>query len=70
MRQRVVDKLRFFLESHAVPEALEGNLAGFYKLRVGDFRILYELPDAQTMKVRLIGHRKVVYTELARELYS
>ena len=29
------------------PEALSGDLAGFYTLRVGDFRVIYEMLDAE-----------------------
>ena len=44
------------------PEALSGDLAGFYKLRVGDFRVIYEMLDAeQILLVHAIGHRREVY---------
>jgi len=44
------------------PEALVGDLSGFYKFRVGDYRILYEiLADEQTIVTHQIGHRREVY---------
>ena len=44
------------------PEALTGDLAGLYKLRVGDYRVVYEiLHDEQTIVIHLIGHRREVY---------
>ena len=44
------------------PEALSGDLAGFYKLRVGDFRVIYEMLDAeQILLVHAIGHRREIY---------
>ncbi len=44
------------------PEALTGNLSGFYKLRAGDYRILYEiLRDEHTLVIHMIGHRREVY---------
>ena len=44
------------------PEALAGNLAGFYKLRVGDYRIVYEIfRDEQTIVIHAIGHRREIY---------
>ncbi len=44
------------------PEALAGDLSGFYKLRAGDYRILYEvLRDEQTIVIHVIGHRREVY---------
>ena len=44
------------------PEALTGDLSGFYKLRAGDHRILYEvLRDEKTIVIHVIGHRREVY---------
>jgi mRNA interferase RelE/StbE len=48
------------------PLGLTGNLAGFYKLRVGDYRSIYELnnTEMQIIIVR-IGHRSEIYDKLA-----
>lgn len=44
------------------PEALTGELSGFFKLRVGDYRVIYEiLHDAQTVVIHAIGHRSEIY---------
>ena len=44
------------------PEALSGDFAGLFKLRVGDYRVIYEvLHEEQTVVVHLIGHRRDVY---------
>jgi len=44
------------------PEALTGELAGFYKLRVGDYRVIYEILHAeQTVLIHAIGHRREIY---------
>jgi len=44
------------------PEALAGDLAGLYKLRVGDYRVVYEvLHDEECIVVHAIGHRREVY---------
>jgi mRNA interferase RelE/StbE len=43
-------------------ETLTGALSGLYKLRVGDYRILYEvLYDEQIIVIHVIGHRREVY---------
>jgi len=43
-------------------EPLTGALSGLYKLRVGDYRVLYEiLEDEQTIVIHAIGHRSQVY---------
>lgn len=42
--------------------ALRGKLRGLYSLRVGAYRILYQLTDAErTVRVAAIRHRGVVY---------
>jgi len=44
------------------PEPFTGDLAGFYKLRVGDYRIIYEiLYDEQVIVIHEIGHRREIY---------
>jgi len=43
-------------------EPLTGDLAGLYKLRVGDYRVIYEiLRDEQTIVIHAIGHRRDIY---------
>jgi len=43
-------------------EALAGDLAGLYKLRTGDYRVIYEvLWDEQTIVIHAIGHRREIY---------
>lgn len=42
--------------------ALRGRLRGLYSLRVGSYRILYQLTDGeQTVRVAAIRHRSVAY---------
>jgi len=43
-------------------ETLSGDLAGLYKLRVGDYRVLYEiLREERTILIHAIGHRRDIY---------
>ena len=70
LKQRIVEKLKWFLENDVLPESLESNFEGFYKLRVGDYRIVYDLETDSVMRVRLIAHRSRVYKDLARLLRS
>jgi len=43
-------------------EALTGDLVGFYKLRVGDYRVIYEvLWDEEAIVIHAIGHRREIY---------
>ena len=42
--------------------ALRGRLRGLYSLRVGSYRILYQLTDGgQTVRVAAIRHRAIAY---------
>jgi mRNA interferase RelE/StbE len=62
--QRVVNKLRWLAENFDSirREALAGPLTGLRKLRVGDYRVIYE-PDRENrlITVHLIGHRREIY---------
>jgi mRNA interferase RelE/StbE len=41
---------------------LRGNLAPLYRLRVGDYRIVYDVNDAdREVRITNIGHRSRVY---------
>jgi len=43
-------------------EPLKGELAGLYKLRVGDYRVIYEiLHEERTIVIHAIGHRRDIY---------
>lgn len=62
--QRIVDRIRWLAEhfEQITPELLKGNLAGFFKLREGDYRIIYEaLRKERLIVVYHIGHRSEIY---------
>ena len=62
--RRIVRRINWLAENldDLQPEALTGDLSGFFKLRAGDYRILYELlRDEQTIVIHLIGHRREIY---------
>ena len=62
--RRAVKRIRWLAANvEAVkPDALSGELAGLYKLRVGDYRVVYEVLHAeQVIVVHLIGHRREIY---------
>lgn len=43
-------------------EPLKGELTGLYKLRVGDYRVIYEiLHEESTIVIHAIGHRREIY---------
>jgi len=62
--QRIVNKLRWLEENFesTKPEALVGPLKGLSKLRVGDYRVIYEADrENRLITVHLIGHRREIY---------
>lgn len=62
--QRILKKIRWLAENleTLTPEPLTGQFQDVYKLRVGDYRVLYTLEDEQKLIViLLIKHRREVY---------
>lgn len=44
------------------PEALTGDLIGLYKLRVGDYRVIYEvIRNEKAIVIHAVGHRREIY---------
>jgi len=62
--QRVLNRIRWLSQhiENVNHKALTGSLRGIFKLRVGDYRVLYELKhNAATLTIRFIGHRSEIY---------
>lgn len=63
-RQRILDKTQWLVE-HAdeLPhEPLSGQWSGTYKLRVGDYRVVYDLDhEKKVLTVHAVGHRREIY---------
>lgn len=64
MARRIVKRVRWLAQNleEIQLEALAGDLAGLDKLRIGDYRVLYEILHAdEIIVVHLIGHRREIY---------
>ena len=62
--RRIVIRIRWLAEhlDSIRPIALTGDLAGLYKLQVGDCRILYEVLSVErVLVIHLIGRRRQIY---------
>ena len=62
--KRVSKRIRWLAENLATihPERLKGSLSGLYKLRVGDYRVIYQIIKSEkTVVIHLIGHRREIY---------
>ena len=42
------------------PESLTGGFKGTFKLRIGDWRVVYTI-EGETLIIQFIGHRKEIY---------
>lgn len=64
VRLRILRKIEWLaenLESLSL-ETLAGQWRGMYKLRVGDYRVIYTLdPARELLIVHAVGHRSRVY---------
>lgn len=64
MRRRILGKVRWLAE-HADQvrhEPLTGQWAGTYKLRVGDYRVVYDVShERELITVYTVRHRRDVY---------
>lgn len=47
-------------KAQALP-SLKGNFSGLKKYRIGDYRIIFCMPDETTILIIRIGHRSSVY---------
>lgn len=63
---RILSKLEWLAENaelinHA---PLSGQWSGHYRLRVGDYRVIYSLDsEGRLIVVEIVGHRREVYDE-------
>lgn len=60
--RRILNKITYLSRqfSSITHEPLSGDLAGTFKLRVGDWRVIYTI-ESDLIVVQAIGHRKEIY---------
>lgn len=66
VRRRLLNKINWLVEnvSDLQHERLAGDLNRFFRLRVGDYRILYDIDeDEEIVYIERIGHRSNVYDD-------
>ncbi len=64
--QRILSRIRWFAGNFESVrhESLSGGLAGTFKLRVGDYRVLYTIDHGlREAVIRAIQHRSEVYRD-------
>jgi len=61
-RVRLIDAIDKLPENPHVGKLLKGEFSGLRRLRVGSFRIIYEINDGEVLILILrVAHRKDVY---------
>ena len=62
VREHVLAKVSWLEEnfSRIMPERLHRELSGLYKLRAGDYRIVYSI-QRDRITIETVGHRRDVY---------
>ena len=60
--QRILRRLAWFSKNfqRIVPEPLTGELKGTFKLRIGDWRVVYTV-EGETIVIQFVGHRREIY---------
>jgi len=60
--QRILRKVTWFADNleKITPEPLTGDLKGMFKLRIGDWRVVYHMEGTSTV-IHFVGHRKEIY---------
>ena len=69
--QRILDKIDWIWTNRKdiTHDSLRANLSGFFKRRLGQYRIIYTYDDnPDELVVRLVGTRADIYQEAAKRL--
>ncbi len=65
IQERILRKIRWLSENfeEVAPQALTADLSGLFKLRVGDYRVIYSFDtEAQLITIHNVGHRRDIYS--------
>jgi mRNA interferase RelE/StbE len=57
---RILHQLKTLEEKPFAGKRLTGRLTGLFSLRIGNYRIIYQLSENKVI-IRTVGHRKTIY---------
>lgn len=63
---RILAKIRWLAANldGIKPELLVGQYQGLLKLRVGDYRVIYQVDrERNVLRIELVGHRREIYNQ-------
>lgn len=69
IRKRIISKIQWFIKNfeYITPIPLSEPLRGFFKFRIGDWRIVYEIEnDKKLITIHSIDNRDSVYKKIKR----
>ena len=60
--RRILKRLSWFSKNFQsiIPEPLGGQLKGTFKLRIGDWRVVYSV-EGEVIVIQFVGHRSEIY---------
>jgi mRNA interferase RelE/StbE len=60
--KRILKKITWLSRhfDNIIPETLSADLSGSFKLRVGDWRVVYTIEDDHIV-IQAVGHRREIY---------
>jgi mRNA interferase RelE/StbE len=62
LKERIIKKIILLKENPQLGKPLVGRLSGWWSLRIGDYRVIYQVKNNELIIVVIrIGHRKNVY---------
>jgi mRNA interferase RelE/StbE len=64
IQERLLRKIRWLSENFddVNPQALSADLSGLFKLRIGDYRVIYSFDiQLELITIHKIGHRRDIY---------
>ena len=65
IKQRTVDKLVYLCENETLlanSKPLSGSFGGFFRVRVGDYRVIFDIKDNNQILITRIGQRRDIYS--------
>ena len=64
IRERIFKKICWLGENfdNIRHQALSANLSGLFKLRIGDYRVIYSF-DNDFITIHQVGHRRDIYSD-------
>ncbi|WP_460596892.1 type II toxin-antitoxin system RelE family toxin [Geomonas sp. Red276] len=68
-RIRKAIETRLMIAPHEYGEPLRKSLKGYWKMRVGDYRVVFKILEEQIL-VLAICHRKDVYSSTEKRIHS